>query len=399
MNHLAFLYPILRRVLVICVSVFLGHTLPAATFTIDSTTPAVDSKTIGQNATIAITFEKALAANWAGSIAIHRNGAPGLYAGVNPLSVPGFWTLSDPKTATFTPSAPYPTGSLLMVKIASSLTATDGSTYASPRGTWSFMVTPGPGVNYPTTEHRLVVRTVIQNGVSHELPIRIINPATSGPHPVMLWVHGGSWKGGTAASSGVGHPFQADYLAARLGVACVSVSYRCLGSDGTFAQGLSDINFTVNYIRNNAAAYNIDPTRIGLYGASAGTPLSSLVAQQQGLSCYVGFNGLYDFTSNPGSNFPTDNQYQWQSPTPRANSAFYHLATPPPNTLLQHGSVDTIINPQQSVLFGNQITGSGGQARVLIYNGAKHGFFNTGNEMELPTLYQMKEHLKTVFGL
>ena len=57
------------------------------------------------------------------------------------------------------------------------------------------------------------------------------------------------------------------------------------------------------------------------------------------------------------------------------------------------------LHQQQSVLFGSQITSSGGQARVLIYNGEKHGFFNVEREMALPTLYEMKEHLRMAFGL
>lgn len=377
----------------------LACSLSAATFTVESMAPATGSKTIGQNEPIAVTFGKALAADWASAIALYRNGAPGLYAGVNPLPVPGGWSLTDPKTLTFTPSSPYPKGSLLMVKIAPSLAATDGSKFAAAQGSWSFLVTPGP-TRYTATEKEFVVQTVMQNSVKHELPVRIVNPTTPGPHPVMFWIHGGSWKGSTATASGAGEALQVDYLSEILGIACVSVSYRCLGAKGTFTQSLSDVNFAVSYIRDHAAAYNIDPKRMGLYGGSAGTPLAALVAQQQpGVICYVGFNGVYDFTRNPGSNFPTDDRYEWKKPTPETNSAFYHLASPPPNTILLHGSVDTIINPQQSVLFGEKIVNSGGKARVLIYNGEKHGFFNVDREMALPTLYEMKEHLKSVFGL
>src|SRR5262249_41152530 len=139
-------------------------------------------------------------------------------------------------------------------------------------------------------ESEFIGRTVIQNGVQHELPIRIVNPTTPGPHPVMFWIHGGSWKGSTATSSGANEALQTEYLSELLGIACVSVSYRCLGAKGTFTQGLSDVNFAVSYIREHAATYNIDPKRMGLYGGSAGTPLAALVAQQQqGVICYVGF--------------------------------------------------------------------------------------------------------------
>jgi acetyl esterase/lipase len=106
-----------------------------------------------------------------------------------------------------------------------------------------------------------------------ELAGDLYKPATPGPHPMLVCVHGGSWRVGVRGSfDNWGH-----HLAAR-GIAVFTVSYR-LSTPGkpTYPQAVHDIVAAVQFVRGEAASLGIDPERIGLYGASAGAHLSSLV--------------------------------------------------------------------------------------------------------------------------
>ncbi|PRY02481.1 carboxylesterase/lipase family protein [Allonocardiopsis opalescens] len=96
--------------------------------------------------------------------------------------------------------------------------------------------------------------------------------AGSGPRPVLVWVHGGSFTSGRAAE------FGARRMAERHGVVVVTVNYRLgalgllslpeLAGSGTF--GLADQQQALRWVRDNAAAFGGDPGRVTLFGESAG---------------------------------------------------------------------------------------------------------------------------------
>jgi acetyl esterase/lipase len=225
-------------------------------------------------------------------------------------------------------------------------------------------------------------------------------PAAGGPFPVMFWVHGGAWRGGTPEKSEVPPGNQAVYLANHLGVAVVSVAYRCKGSAGNFTQALEDVMDAIQYVRDHADEYGISTRRIGLYGGSAGTPLSAMAAQRTPeADLYIGYNGIYDFVPLARSIVGKHGDYGLTEPSAEANSAIYHLKSTPPHTLLLHGTDDQAVSPQQSAKYVEAIQAVGGQARLLMYKGEGHAFFNVGRPMELPTLYEVKEFIKQVWGI
>ncbi|MBA8815704.1 para-nitrobenzyl esterase [Microbacterium halimionae] len=105
------------------------------------------------------------------------------------------------------------------------------------------------------------------------LSINIFAPATgaAGSAPVLVWVHGGAFAGGSAAS-----PWYDGSGFAREGVVLVSVSYR-LAVEG-FAPlddvptnlGLRDVILALQWIQKNIAAFGGDPGQVTLAGQSAG---------------------------------------------------------------------------------------------------------------------------------
>jgi acetyl esterase/lipase len=100
-------------------------------------------------------------------------------------------------------------------------------------------------------------------------------PHHHGPAPAVLYLHGGSWIGGDHTSGG----FIIDQIGPELssyGYVVASVNYR-LGPDNPWPSQIVDVACAVRYLRAHAAAFDIDPSQIGVWGHSAGAHLASLL--------------------------------------------------------------------------------------------------------------------------
>jgi acetyl esterase/lipase len=90
------------------------------------------------------------------------------------------------------------------------------------------------------------------------------------PAPLLVFIHGGGWKGGD----------RADYLVylthfAALGYVTATVSYRFI-SDSPYPACVEDISDAVDWFVQNGEKYNYDPDRIAMIGGSAGSHLAML---------------------------------------------------------------------------------------------------------------------------
>jgi dienelactone hydrolase len=194
----------------------------------------------------------------------------------------------------------------------------------------------------------------------------------------------------------------ADYLARKLGIAVANVTWRSLkNSEGTFQKAVTDVELAIQYVRDNAATYKIDTSRMGLYGGSAGTPMSSLISQlDEGITCYIGLNGLYNMAERTEPyGFGGGTGFNQHIPSYEANSAITHIRVPGPATLLLHGNLDTTIEHQQSLLYAEAINDLGGVAKALIYDGETHAFFNKNRTAHIPTMYEVGRHQLSGFGI
>jgi para-nitrobenzyl esterase len=96
-------------------------------------------------------------------------------------------------------------------------------------------------------------------------------PAEGGPHPVMVWIHGGAFVRGANSL-----PMYDGSAFARDGIVLVAINYR-LGVPG-FAVldgaptnlGLRDQLAALEWVRDNVAAFGGDPRQVTLFGESAG---------------------------------------------------------------------------------------------------------------------------------
>ncbi|MCX6153988.1 MAG: alpha/beta hydrolase [Candidatus Kapabacteria bacterium] len=101
---------------------------------------------------------------------------------------------------------------------------------------------------------------------------------TISPKPVIVWIHGGAWVYGDKEEP------LALYLAAH-GYAVVSINYR-LAPTFTYPSQIQDCKTAIRWIRANASTYNLDGSRIGVWGTSSGAHLACLLGTSNGIKDY-----------------------------------------------------------------------------------------------------------------
>jgi acetyl esterase/lipase len=93
---------------------------------------------------------------------------------------------------------------------------------------------------------------------------------TTGPIPVIIWIHGGGLTTGDKSMGAQGLPLAAN------GFAIASINYR-LTPDYYLPTQLHDAKAAVRWVRANASQYNFDTNNIGVIGGSAGAMLTASV--------------------------------------------------------------------------------------------------------------------------
>jgi acetyl esterase/lipase len=105
-------------------------------------------------------------------------------------------------------------------------------------------------------------------------------PDGPGPFPGLLEIHGGGFFAGDK-NWGPLIPFTKFF--AEKGFAVFSVNYRLLKEGGMFPNNVKDVKCALAWMKANAPKYNIDATRIGALGESAGGYLAAMIAFTQNM--------------------------------------------------------------------------------------------------------------------
>lgn len=110
-------------------------------------------------------------------------------------------------------------------------------------------------------------------GPAGNLPVRVYVPDGDGPHPVLVYYHGGGWVLGGLDT----HDTVCAALANRTPCAVLSVDYR-LAPEHPFPAPLEDAYAAAEWVEANGDRINVDPDRIAIGGDSAGGNLAAAVA-------------------------------------------------------------------------------------------------------------------------
>jgi hypothetical protein len=111
-------------------------------------------------------------------------------------------------------------------------------------------------------------RQVIRSSPS--LSVEVFSPDTAGPHPCLLWFHGGGYVIGTAGMDAL----RLQAWAARFDCVTVSADYR-LAPEDPFPAAHEDAMRVLGWLVERADELGIDPSRIVVAGASAGGGLAA----------------------------------------------------------------------------------------------------------------------------
>jgi acetyl esterase/lipase len=121
---------------------------------------------------------------------------------------------------------------------------------------------------------------------SQTLDLYLPEEPSEKPLPIVVYIHGGGWRGGSKA----GCPSMG-YVPH--GYAAASVEYR-FSNKAVFPAQIQDCQAAIRWIRANSKKYNIDPNHIGVWGSSAGGHLVALLGTSGGKKAFPAIGGNED---------------------------------------------------------------------------------------------------------
>ncbi|WP_229822107.1 alpha/beta hydrolase [Novosphingobium arvoryzae] len=224
------------------------------------------------------------------------------------------------------------------------------------------------------TAGTVVAAAEVPTGPHPAQRLEVIAPDQPGPHPVVVFIHGGGWHSGIPGD----YHFVGRTLA-RAGYLVVLPGYR-LGADGRYPAMLEDSAAAVRWTMDNAARLGGDPGRVFLMGHSAGAYNAVMLGLEQQwldrqgvpngfVKGVIGLSGPYDFAP-----FTTDS----------AVAAFGHVADPAqtqpvrfaragaPPMLLLTGDEDVTVKPRNSIALAKALTAAGAPTQAVVLKGVDH---------------------------
>jgi acetyl esterase len=138
------------------------------------------------------------------------------------------------------------------------------------------------------------------------------------PYPAVVVVHGGGFYTGDKSTEDI---VRASQVLAAAGFEAFAINYR-LAPEFPFPAANDDVRTAVAFVRQNAARFGVDPRRIALAGASAGSTLAAWVAYlgsgslttDSRVSAVVAWSGSMDLPALLNELSPTDQRVNPTSP-------------------------------------------------------------------------------------
>jgi acetyl esterase/lipase len=252
-------------------------------------------------------------------------------------------------------------------------------------------------------------------------------PAGEGPHPVVVFLHGGGWRTGSRHLAGPAYrgqtptPFE---RVAQAGIAVAAVDYR-LSGEATFPAQVHDAKAAVRWLRARAGELGLDPERVAAWGESAGGHLAALlglvgdaslegdvgvVGTSSAVSAVVAWYAPSDLAAVPADlgvdpHDPATREAQLLGapavdvPELAAQaSPLSHVSPGAPPFLLLHGGADQLIPCVQSERLYDALVEAGVEAELDIYEDADHMWLGSA-EAPGRALDRTVDVLRRRFGL
>jgi acetyl esterase/lipase len=244
------------------------------------------------------------------------------------------------------------------------------------------------------------VKYVPNGDASQALDIYFPEKRDEKPRPLIIWIHGGGWAGGSKTPTG--------YLGQLTrGYALACVEYR-FSQKAVFPAQIQDCQAAVRWLRANAKKYNLDPDHFGVIGESAGGHLVALLGTSGGKHAFppVGGNedqsdrvqavcdifGPADFWTvikQADEDKTVKNVFKWNNGDPYSKligaklgqdkekcdavSPVHYVSKDAPPFLILHGDHDALVPYAQSVELADLLTKAGVSVTLQRLPGAGHG--------------------------
>jgi acetyl esterase/lipase len=284
------------------------------------------------------------------------------------------------------------------------------STIAPSDTSTSIVIHPDP--NDQITCGKTVVRTIddvafarrsLPTGKSMDLLLDVQMPQSPGKKPLVVYVTGGGFIRAPKEAA-----LNLRTYVAEAGFVVASVQYRTITDGANYRDGVADVKSAIRYLRANANSYGIDPSKVAVWGESAGGYIAAMVGVTNGVKTFdVGNNldqrsdvqavidkfgasdasklsadfDLHTRDANNGKDNPIA-QYIGLDPVSHlldtrvamtaANPITYINAGAPP-FLIFHGSQDRLVSPSQTLILHKALIAAGANSTRYVLEGAGHG--------------------------
>ncbi len=250
----------------------------------------------------------------------------------------------------------------------------------------------------------------------HELMLDLHVPVGKPDCPLIVWIHGGGWRGGSRTMP------KLQELTKR-GFALASISYR-FSKVAIFPAQIHDCKAAIRWLRANADQYGYNAKWIGVAGSSAGGHLALLLGtsggvkelegivggnleQSSSVQAVVNYYGPSDFVlrgktqperayTNKAGSLALMGGSDGKRLDPKteafASPVTYVSADDPP-LLIFHGKKDAIVLLDQSERIAKLYADNGLQAELVILDNGKHGgkAFFSGEHLDTASRFLTKQ--------
>jgi acetyl esterase/lipase len=275
---------------------------------------------------------------------------------------------------------------------------------------------PGLTLSLPAGVKVLRDLAYVENGHERQKLDLYLPADTNTTLPLIIWIHGGAWKGGSKDRCPA-----ARFVAQ--GYAVASVNYR-LSQHAIFPAQIQDCKAAVRWLRAHAKEHRLDPDRFAAWGSSAGGHLVALLGvtgdtkafdigpnldYSSRVQAVVDFFGPTDLTRMAAQSGPESTMNHDASNSPESEliggpvpdnpekalkaSPITYVSKNDPPFLLVHGDKDPLVPWQQSQILNDALKKAGVESELDLVKGAGHGngFGQPENERVAEFL---KRHLK-----
>lgn len=246
----------------------------------------------------------------------------------------------------------------------------------------------------------LIPNIVYTKTANKSLKLHLLIPKNeTKPCPLLIFIKGSGW--------GKDHPQETFAFIPQLvqfaksGFIVASIEHRT-SRDAKFPAQLYDVKAAVRYLKANAGRFNIDPTRVGIWGSSSGGHLAALVGTSGGVAQLEGKENNLEQSSNVQavvdwygptdflqmSKFPSAVDFdapdspesvliggplQKNKEKVRLANPISYISADDPPFLIMHGDKDSKVPFNQSVLLFDALKKADVEVTMYRIKGAGHG--------------------------